>query len=343
MRQRGLDALLLTSPPDIRYLTGFHGEESWAFLTPRSVVIVSDLRFQEELEGVRGSRVVMRAGPIAEAAADALPSAGVVGIQAEHMSVATRAGLARLIGARRLRPTTGLVAGLRAIKDESEIAQIRKAVRVQERALLATLDLVEPGVREADIAAELEHRMKSLGAEGLAFDTIVAAGAHGSKPHYRPAGARVRAGKTLLIDWGAVVGGYCGDMTRTFALGRWPRALREIYEIVLEAHEAAIDAAGPGKKCAAVDAAARSIIERAGYGRQFGHGLGHGMGLEVHEAPRLSRTSTDVLEPGMVVTIEPGVYLPGLGGVRIEDDIVITERGRRRLSTLPKAIDWATR
>ena len=343
LRDRGADTLLITSPKDIRYLTGFHGEDSWAILSPRSMTIISDSRFQEELEALVGVRVVIRTGPIERAAADALPSVGPVAIQAEHMTIATRAALARLVGARRLRSTTGLIAGLRAVKDETEIALIRRAVRIQERALLETLDGLEPGRREADIAAELEHRMKSLGAEGLAFSAIVAAGANGSKPHSRPGSTKTRANRTVLIDWGAVAGGYCGDMTRTFALGRWPRRLREVYEVVLEAHQAGVAAVAPGKNCAAVDAAARGVIERAGLGTQFGHGLGHGVGLDIHEAPRLARHSTDVLEAGMVVTIEPGVYLPGVGGVRIEDDVVVTARGRRTLSTLPKAIDWASR
>jgi len=343
VRDAGADALLVTNPKDVRYLTGFHGEDSWAVLSPRSITVISDFRFQEELASVSGVRVAIRSGPIEEAAAEVLPPAGPVAIQAEHMSVARRRRLGRLVGATRLRETTGLIAGLRAVKDEHEIALIRRAVRAQERALVETLDTLKPGVRERDLAAQLEHRMKALGAEGPSFDTIVAAGANASKPHHRPGGARVRASRPVLIDWGAVVGGYCGDMTRVFCLGRWPARLREVYEVVLEAHEAGVAAVGPGKKCAAVDAAARAVIERAGLGPMFGHGLGHGVGLDIHEAPRLARASADTLEAGMVVTIEPGVYLPGVGGVRIEDDVVVTARGARRLSRLPKAIDWASR
>ncbi len=343
MRDRNLGACLVTSPRDIRYLTGFTGEDSWLILTPRQAVVVSDFRFAEELAAIPGVKILLRKGAIADAAADALPGGATIGIQAEHMTVATRATLARLIGARRIKNTTGLVAGLRVIKDETEIALIRRAIAVQERAFLETLEVVRHGMREADIAADLEHRMRSLGAEGPAFPTIVAAGANGSKPHYRPGPAKVRSGGTLLIDWGAIVAGYHSDMTRTIAFGRWPRVMREIYAVVLEAHEAGIAAVAPGRKCADVDAAARSVIELAGLGERFGHGLGHGIGLDIHEAPRISKISPDVLAPGMVVTIEPGVYLPGVGGVRIEDDIEVTERGARRLSTLPKALDWAAR
>ncbi len=343
LRARGLGAYLVTNPRDIRFLTGFTGEDSWLVLTPRQAVVVSDFRFAEELSAIPGVTVLLRKGAIAEAAADAIPATETAGIQAEHTTVATRATLARLIGARRIKNTIGLVAGLRIIKDETEIALIRRAIAVQERAFLETLEVARPGMREADIAADLEHRMRSLGAEGPAFPTIVAAGPNGSKPHYRPGPAKARSGGTLLVDWGAVVAGYHSDMTRTISFGRWPRAMREIYAVVLEAHEAGIAAVAPGRKCAAVDAEARSVIERAGLGERFGHGLGHGIGLDIHEAPRLSKISPDVLAPGMVVTIEPGVYIPGVGGVRIEDDVLVTERGARRLSTLPKAVDWAAR
>jgi Xaa-Pro aminopeptidase len=158
-----------------------------------------------------------------------------------------------------------------------------------------------------------------------------------------PAKARAAGGKALLIDWGARLDGYCSDMTRTFSLGRWSKQMREIYAVTLEAFEAALAAVGEGTPCRVVDAAARDIITAAGYGEQFGHGLGHGIGLEVHEAPRLARRSDDTLRAGMVVTIEPGIYLPGIGGVRIEDDVLVTARGARTLSSLPRDIDWATR
>lgn len=264
-------------------------------------------------------------------------------IQAEHMTVAVRRRLAKAIGAARLVETTGVVSGLRRIKDASEIAEIRRAVRIQEAALEATLEGLGPGRREADLAASLEFEMRTRGSSEPAFDVIVAARANGSLPHAIPGRTRTAKGQPLLIDWGATVGGYRSDMTRTFSLGRWSKAMREIYEVTLEAQLSAIEAIGPGVRCAEVDAAARDIIDDAGYGDRFGHGLGHGVGLDIHESPRLARGSEDVLEPGMVVTVEPGIYLPGVGGVRIEDLVVVTERGRRNLSSLPKDLDWATR
>ncbi len=343
MRDSDLEALLITNPKDVDYLTGFHGEDSWAIVAPRAVFVVSDFRFQEELDAIKNAKLIIRKGAIDEAAAGALESFKGIGVQAEHLTVATRAKLAKALGAKRLVDTTGLLSTIRLRKDDSEISLIRKAVRIQQQALEETLAGVGPGQTEADIAAELEMRMKRLGASGPSFGTIVAARANGSKPHYRPAKTKTAKNQPLLIDWGAVVGGYCSDMTRTFTFGRWPKPLADVYQIVLEAHLAAIDAVAPGVKCRKVDAVARDIITKSGYGEHFGHGLGHGIGLDIHEGPRLSKQSEETLEPGMVVTIEPGIYLPGIGGVRIEDDVLVTDRGRRNLCSLPKAIDWATR
>ncbi len=338
-----VDAILVINPPDIRYLTGFHGEDSWLVVSGRSTVILSDFRFQEELADVEGARVVIRTGPIDRAAVDLLDRFNHVAVQAEHMTISLRQRLARLVGSRRLRNTTGVLTKLRIIKDASEVAIIRKAVRIQEKALLATLETVAPGQSEQDICAELECHMKKFGAASVSFESIVAAQTNGSLPHYTPGRMRTKANQPLLIDWGARVGGYCSDMTRTIAFGRWPKKLAEVYEIVLEAQQAAIDAIEPGKSCAVIDAVAREIITKAGYGDAFGHGLGHGIGLDIHEAPGVNKQSEIVLAPGMVITVEPGIYLPGIGGVRIEDDVLVTERGRRNLCSLPKSLEWSTR
>jgi Xaa-Pro aminopeptidase len=259
------------------------------------------------------------------------------------VTVALREAIAKRLGARRLLNTTGVVAELRLTKDAAEIALIAKAVRAQESALGAVLDDLAPGQSERALATRLIAEMSERGSSEPAFDVIVAARANGSLPHAIPGATKTKVGEPLLIDWGATIGGYRSDMTRTFTLGRWKREMREIYEVTLEAQLEAIERIGPGVRCAEVDAAARDIIEEAGYGDRFGHGLGHGVGLDIHEGPRLARTSEDVLAPGMVVTVEPGIYLPGIGGVRIEDLVVVTERGRRNLSTLPKDLDWATR
>ena len=351
LRSEGFGGALITNPPDIRYLTGFHGADSWLLATPRRAVVVSDFRFQEELEAVtrasRGVRARIRSGSIIAAAVeeieDALPRGERLAIQAEHVSVALREGLAKRLGAKRLAHSTGLIADLRVRKDAVEIAQIAKAVRTQEKALLAVLEELDSGQRESAIAARLIYEMSAAGSSEPAFDVIVAARANGSLPHAIPGRTTTKKGDPLLIDWGATVGGYRSDMTRTFSLGRWKREMRNIYEVTLEAQLEAIERIGPGVRCSEVDAAARDMIDEAGYGDRFGHGLGHGVGLDIHEGPRLAKASEDVLEPGMVVTVEPGIYLPGVGGVRIEDLVVVTERGRRNLSSLPKDLDWATR
>jgi Xaa-Pro aminopeptidase len=239
-----------------------------------------------------------------------------------------------------------LVAGLRLIKDASEVELIRHAARIQEAALLATLPELVKGagrITEQDVAARLEAEMKRLGSTMPGFATIVAAEPNGSLPHYR-AGARVvERNRSVLIDWGATFRGYHSDMTRVVAMGRWPTKIREIYEIVLEAQMTAAAALKPGKTTAEIDALARGIITKAGYGEAFGHGLGHGLGLNGHEEPRLTHLlAPTVLRPGQVVTVEPGIYLPGVGGVRIEDDYLVTEDGAECLCTLPKDLRWAT-
>lgn len=341
----GFDGLLISNPNDIRYLTGFSGEASALVVTSREGVVVSDFRFQEELEPLRARfDVVIRKGSMLEAQAAVVKKlkSRRLAVQAEFLSAQQRAELAKAVGASRLRDSVGLVAGLRIKKDESEIAAIARGARIQEEALLAVRSSLRPGQTEREIAARLEYEMMSRGAEGTSFGTIVAAKANGSKPHYRAGPDKTAKGRTLLIDWGARFDGYCSDMTRVFAFGSWPRVLREVYEIVLAAQMAAIAAAKPGMTCAELDGVARGIITKAGYGKEFGHGLGHGIGLDIHEGPRLFTSTKTPLEAGMVITIEPGVYLPGVGGVRIEDDIVITPKGARNLCSLPKDLKWAT-
>ncbi|MFG0331571.1 MAG: M24 family metallopeptidase [Phycisphaerales bacterium] len=348
IRGKDLDALLITNPNDIRYLTGFSGEDSFALCAPRKLVIISDSRFEEELAPLSGEativirrdkRLTEETGRLVEAM-----KLDTLAIQAEHVTVQTRDALAKAVGAKKLRKTVGLVSKLRAKKDEAEVRLIREAIRIQQEALRAALEWFTPGVTESRFAAYLEYEMKSRGADGAAFRSIVAGKANGSKPHYNPSPkVKITKNQPLLIDWGARVGGYCGDLTRTFAVGKMPSRIREIYGIVLEAQKKAIDAIRPGVACRTIDEVARDHITSAGYGEAFGHGLGHGLGLDVHESPGLSKRAAkdDLLEAGMVVTVEPGIYLPGVGGVRIEDDVLVTEKGRRVLSDFPKEIDSA--
>lgn len=345
------DALLVTNPLDVAYLTCFHGGDSYLIVPSddQMPTLVSDSRYEEELAPFGGTlKVVIRKKIMSEAIADvlgALPkSMKRVGFQAEHVTVSMRDGLAGKLGSRvTLTATKGLVSALRAVKDSSEIKLIKKAAKIQEQALLAMIDKIKPGKSELEIAARLEMEMKNRGSEVPSFPTIVAAQANGSLAHYRPHDVDVKKNTAVLIDWGATFGGYHSDMTRTFAVGKWPAKLKEAYKVVLGAHEAAADALAPGKTTFEIDKIARDHIAKHGFGENFGHGLGHGIGLNVHEEPSVSHMAAPVkLVPGHVITIEPGIYLPGIGGVRIEDDYAITETGGKCLCSLPKDLEWAT-
>lgn len=345
LKTNGFDSLLVTNPKDIRYLTGFHGDASALLVLPKKLIVISDFRFQEELELLKGfASVVIRSGTMLDAQSSLIGDLKLkaLALQSEVMTVETRNAIAKAVGPKRVRDSSGLLRGLRIIKDEHEIKLIRKAVGIQQDSLLALRKQLKLGMTEREVAARLEYEMKVRGAEEPAFSTIAAAQANGSLPHAVPGSTRTAKGKGLLIDWGATVDGYHSDMTRTFSFGRWSPKMHEVYEVVLEAHLAAIAAVRPGKTCAEIDMVARDIITEAGYGKEFGHALGHGIGLDVHEDPRVHRTTKTKLLPGMVITIEPGIYLPGIGGVRIEDDVLVTARGGESLCSLPKDIHWAT-
>lgn len=350
--QRGLDHLLITNPIDVGYLTGFLGGDSSLILGPgvgaKGALIVSDGRYDEELNPQRAlADVVLRDTTIVKATASLLVRARVerCGYQSSHMTVSELEGLSEAMGASwrdRLVAAPDLVSLMREVKDEAEVALMRTAIRIQESALLAVLPTIQAGQTELSIAAVLEMEMKRRGSTRAWFDTIVGARANGSLPHYRPGTTTTARGKLLLIDWGATYRGYAGDMTRTFALGTWPARMREVYQIVLEAQEKAAAALGPGKSTHAIDRVAREIIERHGYGKEFNHGLGHGLGM-AKERPYLNPLYPDMrLEVGHVVTVEPGIYLPGVGGVRIEDQYVITSSGAENLCSLPKSLEWST-
>jgi Xaa-Pro aminopeptidase len=352
LRDAEIPFLLVTSPIDVGYLTGFLGGESY-LLVPADgsrPVVISDFRYEEELEPVkpiadlhiRSATAKGETMPRAVAAVFGARGVDRCGFQADHLTVAGRDEIGALVGAKKLAATTGMVAKMRIIKDEHEIKLMKAATRLQEESLKSLLPTIEAGQTELEIAARLEAEMKARGSSQPGFPSIVAAGATGSLPHYRPGKRKTVQGKTLLIDWGATFQGYQGDMTRTFTLGSWPKKMREIYEIVLDAQETAAAALAPGRTNHEVDKIARDIIARAGYGEQFGHGLGHGLGM-VKDPPYLNPLYPEMtLVPGHVVTVEPGIYLPGVGGVRIEDLYVITETGARNLCSLPKTTQWAT-
>jgi Xaa-Pro aminopeptidase len=341
-----VDALLVTHDKDIRYLTRFVGHDSVLLVTGDAALIISDCRYDEALDPWKGIglvEIVMGTQHrLPEAVATLAGSSGIsrLGLQAEHVTIASRRTLAESLPGVTLVDTEGLVGTLRIRKDDLEVATIERAIDIHQQAITATLPQIAVGMTELEVCAILEHEMKARGASGPSFDTMVRTGPGSSVIHAITGGTRIEDGHVLLMDWGAIVDGYCSDTTRTFGVGSMPAPMRELYLIVFDAQAAAIEACAPGRTCAEVDSVARSLITAAGYGDQFGHGLGHGLGLDIHEDPYFNQLSTDtILEPGMVMTVEPGIYLPGVGGVRIEDDVLITETGYRVLTDYPKGLD----
>ncbi|MEX1141684.1 MAG: Xaa-Pro peptidase family protein [Thermoleophilaceae bacterium] len=335
--ERGLDALIVTSPFDVRWLTGFTGTNGACLVTPDDRLLLTDFRYVEQAQGQVASFDVVRAGrDLIGDVAGRLPH-GQVGFDDVDVSVRAHGHLAeRAATGVELVPAGGLVERLRAIKDAGEQRRIAAAADLATGAFERVLEDGLAGRTERAVALDLEHRMRLAGAEDPSFPSIVAHGDHGALPHAEPRDVEIPAGTLVTVDWGARLDGYCSDCTRTVATGEVGERERSVHELVLRAQRAALAAVAPGAGCAAVDAVARQIIEDAGYGERFGHGLGHGVGLEVHEAPRLAKGADGTLEEGNVVTVEPGVYLPGELGVRIEDLAVVTGAGARVLTSFVK-------
>ncbi len=338
----GVDAMLITNVVNVRYLAGFTGSNGAALIGPDVRAFATDFRYVEQAaEQVDPAFDRLRASQdLLEAAAGALPPGELrLGFEEANLSVRDHARLREKLPARvELVGTYGLVERLRAVKQPGEVAAIRAAATLADQAFeeLTSQGLV--GRTERELATALEFEIRRLGAGRASFDPIVAAGPHGALPHASPRDTEVRAGQLVVIDWGAQLEGYCSDCTRTVAAGLPTGRGAEVYELVLEAQLAGLQAVTAGASGRSVDAVARRTIDAAGYAESFGHGLGHGVGLEVHEDPRLGQRSDAVLEPGNVVTVEPGVYLPGELGVRIEDLVVVTATGCEILTRLSKAL-----
>ena len=344
MKKRRIGAYLVTNPVDYFYLTGFTGEDSAVLIAPRQVHLITDGRFDESSKkecpwARKWMRKLLLNDEIARACKELKLRS--VAVQPGHMTLGDHAALDKLTKGTRLTKAPAIATNMRRAKSASELAAVGKALRVAEEAFLAMRRTIRVGQTERELAARLEYEMKRRGASGPSFPTICAVGANAALPHAVPGSSKVRKGSAILFDWGARVGGYCSDLTRMVFVGSIPRKLREVYGIVLEAQQRAIAGIRPGRRMCDVDAIARKFIADAGYGEAFNHGLGHGLGLDVHEAPSLSWRSKEKLEAGMVVTVEPGIYLPGVGGVRIEDDVFVTATGRRVLSRLSTRLDGA--
>jgi len=344
LKRQQLDGLLVTHFPNVTYLTGFTGDDSYLVLHRQGQTLVTDSRYTTQLEDeCPGLDLYVRRSSesMDKAVAKVVRRAklGKLGIEANCIAVGFRDRLADHLKRTELVATSDLVEQLRMIKDSQEVAQIRRAVRVAERALEVVRASLRPDETEKQIAARLEYQMRLFGADASSFRPIVAVGPRAALPHASPGERTVGSSGVLLIDWGAELGGYKSDLTRVLLTDRIPPKLERIYRVVFTAQSKAIAAIRPGVTASEVDRVARAYIERAGYASRFGHGLGHGIGLEVHEAPRLGPDRPLVLKPGMVLTIEPGIYLPGFAGVRIEDDVLVTRSGHEVLSTLAKRLE----
>jgi Xaa-Pro aminopeptidase len=343
------DAVVVTHLTNVRYLTGFTGSAALLVVGREGpAALVTDGRYEEQAAGelaAAGAQVEVHVGRTLarqqELVVDRVGAAATVGLEADHVSwTDQRRYAASWFPEATLAPTTGLVEALRRSKDPGEVARIEAACAIADAALAEVLEQLDAGPTEAAFARALDDRMRDLGADGLSFETIVASGPNGSRPHHRPGPRPVERGDLVVVDFGALVDGYHSDMTRTVAVGG-PDALdpeqRRMVAVVAEAQAAGVAAVGPGVPAKAVDEACRTVIADAGWAEAFVHGAGHGVGLDIHEDPRVGATADATLAPGHVVTVEPGVYLPGQGGVRIEDTVVVTTEGRRTLTRAPKS------
>lgn len=332
----GAEALLVTKPANVRYLSHFRApEDGRVLVTAEQALLLTDGRYIAQAKAESRLPVDIYSGSFIERVAE-LVGKRALAIEAEHLTVAQAAALRDKLG-RELIMSEGLIAELRARKTPEEIAKLKAAAELADTAFSHILNLLRPGMREVEVALELERFMRAAGAERASFPIIVASGYRSSMPHGVASDKELAAGELVTLDFGAVIDGYHSDMTRTVALGEVPEAQQRLYAAVLEAQEAALAALGPNTSGMALDAVAREVLAAHGLKEYFSHGLGHGVGLEIHEAPRLSYLKDDTLLAGMAVTVEPGAYLPGEYGVRIEDLCIITEQGYERLSRSPKA------
>lgn len=341
MEERGIEALLISHPVNRRYLTGFTGSSGWVVVTRREQILITDFRYRGQVkdQAPHFEFVEHQGNPFADVK-QILDRSGVrsIAFEENHLTFSQHRKLAESLGSLQTVPSSDLVERLRLIKDEEEIQRIRDAVAVSDGAFERILKEMRPGMTERDISLRLEFLMREAGAESSSFDMIIASGPRSALPHGVASDRVLETGDLVTMDFGAYYQGYCSDMTRTVMLGSPSERQREIYGIVLEAQKRAIQAIKPGISGKEVDAAARDYIRDHGYGEAFGHSTGHGLGMELHEGPTLSYRNERGLEPGMVVTVEPGIYLPDVGGVRIEDNVLVTDEGYEVLTKSPKEL-----
>ncbi|GGF76999.1 putative peptidase YqhT [Paenibacillus albidus] len=330
LQEQGLEAMLITSGINRRYLSGFTGSSGYVLVTGDECYLLTDFRYMTQAaDQTDGLKIVEHGAKFIETVRELLPSGGNVRIGFEQDDVAFSAytAYAEALKPAVLVPVSKAVENLRTFKDEEELATMQRAADLADATFNHILKVIKPGMTERDVDLEMEFFMRTHGATSSSFDTIVASGERSALPHGVASSRVIQGNEFVTFDFGALLDGYCSDLTRTIALGEPAPKLKEIYDIVLEAQLHTLAHIKPGMTGRECDALARDIITRYGYGAEFGHSTGHGLGMEVHEWPRLSKLSDEIMQPGMVVTVEPGIYLPGIGGVRIEDDVVITENG----------------
>ncbi|MBQ9456670.1 MAG: aminopeptidase P family protein [Thermoguttaceae bacterium] len=344
MKKQGVDVLLVTNFTNVTWLTGFTGDDSYVLVSSEDECILSDSRYTIQIgEECPGLRLLLRGGktgfaPLIHDELEKISSSPRLAVESNSVTLDTAERFKSALGVE-LIPVSGLVETLRQVKDREEIQTIRDSARIARNAFHAIRALLTPDWTEKQIADELEFAMCRLGARDASFPTIAAVGPRAALPHCVPGEHRVSEAGSLLIDWGAKFKGYASDLTRVLITGRVSAEYRKVYQIVLDAQRKAIEAIQPGKKCSEIDHVARNYFAQAGYGDCFGHGLGHGIGLYIHEGPSFSPGCDIILKPGMVITVEPGIYVKNWGGVRIEDDVLVTRDGFEVLSDVEKEFD----
>ena len=334
-----IDALLVTDSTNVRYLTGFSGSNGQVLISEKRSAFFTDPRYEARAgDLVSGADVHVYPTKLSDVLPDYLSLKRIerVGLESQSVSVAAHEDFTVALTGTMLVGTRGVVEELRRVKDDEELVLIREAVRIGEEALTWVLDQLRPGLTEKEIGLRLEVQMRRTGAEAVSFEPIVGSGPLSAHIHHSPSDRAFQQGDLILLDFGCKWQGYCSDLTRTVVLGPSTDEQRGWYQVVLQAQTAGTDSIRAGVRCADADAAARTVIDAAGLGQGFGHGLGHGVGLDIHEAPKLARTSKDVLKAGDVVTVEPGVYTVGSGGIRIEDCVLVTDEGAEVLGKAPK-------
>jgi Xaa-Pro aminopeptidase len=350
MKQLQLDGILLTHPPDLAYLTNFTGDDSVGLITAKDLYIVTDFRYEEQAQLEAGwVDLAIRSGKMSDTLAKTVVGSSVkrIGFEANFTTFGQVNAVDKALKDSKksgkeieLVPLEDVMSNIRKVKDDHEIDLIRKSIGIAEEAFESIRTEIKVGQSENYLAGLLIAELRSRGASTTSFEPIVAAGANSSLPHYRPGETLVQRDQPLLFDWGAIYQGYCSDLTRTFVVGRATPKIKEIYNVVLQAQLAAIKFLRPGVTTKQADRVARDVIDKAGYKDHFGHGLGHGIGRDIHELPTMRATGgEEELRPGMIVTVEPGIYVAGEGGVRIEDDVLITHSGCEVLSSLDKSFE----